>query len=545
MTSLMKDICVTHRISTSTNEYEVDIENTNYLLRLEKSVGRKKDIEDMDMNSELKNCAISLRVMSQFFNWPGTLSACVGFCDPTGFSRLNRNHWRCWTVVFVLWVHMHDAFAMDPALPIGIEFQKGIETAPSEQPLNDLEGNTGLIRKPGLFSLTGSLDMRAGVRTQKDKNEDQGSIAETRFQFNSEISREQIEFRLSSDFVYDAIAGPQKIDLDGGDGFLDLREASLLFQPKSFMDIKMGRQILTWGTGDLVFINDLFPKDFQSFFIGRDVKYLKAPSDAVKLTIFSRIANLDLVYTPRFNADRFIDGSRLSFFNPILGDLSGGDKVMAVDKPGDDEIALRLYRNIHGYELSLYVYRGFWKSPAGVDQLLNKSIFPELAVYGGSIRGVLGEGIANLELGYYDSLDDPAGDKVAVRNSEARLLLGYERELIKELNMGVQYYLEHRLDHNAYLKTLSSRQLLMDEMRHVLSIRLTQLFKMQDIRLSLFAFYSPSDHDAYLRPKASYLLNDAWTVEVGGNWFLGETKQSFFSQFQNNSNIYLGIHYGF
>ncbi|WP_288372311.1 hypothetical protein [uncultured Marinobacter sp.] len=81
-------------------------------------------------------------------------------------------------------------------------------------------------------------------------------------------------------------------------------------------------------TGDLVFINDLFPKDWVSFFIGRDVEYLKAPSDALKVSAFSSWANLDLVYTPRFDADRFIDGRRLSFFNTGQGRLTGRNAVV-------------------------------------------------------------------------------------------------------------------------------------------------------------------------------------------------------------------------
>ncbi len=76
------------------------------------------------------------------------------------------------------------------------------------------------------------------------------------------------------------------MDLDSGDGAFDLREASLVFSPSADTDVKVGRQILTWGTGDLVFINDLFPKDWVSFFIGRDVEYLKAPSDALKVSAF-------------------------------------------------------------------------------------------------------------------------------------------------------------------------------------------------------------------------------------------------------------------
>ncbi|MHC4544612.1 MAG: hypothetical protein ACYSYL_08810, partial [Planctomycetota bacterium] len=67
-------------------------------------------------------------------------------------------------------------------------------------------------------------------------------------------------------------------DLVEEQGDFDLREAYIFTQPLEFMDLKVGRQILTWGTGDLIFINDMFPKDWKSFFIGRDTEYLKAPS---------------------------------------------------------------------------------------------------------------------------------------------------------------------------------------------------------------------------------------------------------------------------
>ena len=78
-----------------------------------------------------------------------------------------------------------------------------------------------------------------------------------------------------------------------------------------------GRQVLTWGTGDLLFLNDLFPKDFVSFFIGRDDEFLKAPSNSLKFSSFARAANLDLVWTPIFASDRYITGERLSFYNAM------------------------------------------------------------------------------------------------------------------------------------------------------------------------------------------------------------------------------------
>jgi len=244
--------------------------------------------------------------------------------------------YRCWwTLFFATWIYAQYAWATEPALPVGLDNQEEAGVSKPGEKLNDLDRVTESVQGSKVFSLTGSLDMRAGVRTQEDKNEDQKSLAETRFQFNLEIFSEQLAFRLSTDLLYDAVAGPQVINLEEGSGFLDLRETSLLFRPVSFIDIKAGRQILTWGTGDLIFINDLFPKDFKSFFIGRDLQYLKAPSDAIKFTLSSKVANLDLVYTPRFDADRYIDGSRLSFFNQTIDGLSGKNNVVSADKPDD------------------------------------------------------------------------------------------------------------------------------------------------------------------------------------------------------------------
>jgi hypothetical protein len=67
----------------------------------------------------------------------------------------------------------------------------------------------------------------------------------------------------------------------------------------------------------------------------------------------------------------------------------------------------------------------------------------------------------------------------------------------------------------------------------------------QNLVLSLFAYYSPSDNDAYLRPHVRYKINDHWMVEAGGNLFQGAWNQTFFGQFENNSNVYAGVRFSF
>ena len=223
---------------------------------------------------------------------------------------------------------------------------------------------------------------------------------------------------------------------------------------------------------------------------------------------------------------------------------------METDKPDkwfrDDEFAWRLYKNIKGWELAGYAYRGYWKSPAGMDLLSQQATYPRLNAFGASVRGTVGKGIGNIELGYYDSEDDRSGTDPFVRNSEFRLLVGYEQEIAKDFTFACQYYLEHMMDYDAYRKSLIPMIMKQaDENRHVVTVRLTRLLMDQNLKLSLFAFYSPSDGDAYLRPNIHYKVDDHWEVEIGANVFIGTNDFTFFGQFENNNNIYIAARYNF
>jgi len=399
------------------------------------------------------------------------------------------------------------------------------------------------------FSLNGFWEARVGVRTQKDPYEKSMSLGETRLQLELDKRWQRASFKITSDFLYDSILNKHGVYIEDGQGWLDLREVNFSITPTGFMDVKVGRQILTWGTGDLLFINDIFPKDWSSFFIGRDLEYLKAPSDAIKVSLFSKMANLDIIYLPRFDADRFIDGRRLSYWNALRNSLAGRNFLVYTRKSdrwfGDDEIAWRLFKNIKGYELALYGYRGFWKSPAGVSPISFMATFPKLAVYGASIRGTVLRGIGNVEVGYYNSEDDRVGLDPFLQNSQLRALVGYEQDVARNFTVGMQYYLEHTMDFKNYLRSLSLDANKADEDRHVITLRLTKLLLYQNLTLSLFAYYSPSDQDAHLRPNIHYNIDDHWAVELGGNIFFGRDDYTFFAQSANNSNMYVSARYSF
>lgn len=399
------------------------------------------------------------------------------------------------------------------------------------------------------LDLHGFLDLRAGARLQNDQTQRDTSLLEGRLQLDFSRQFDAVTLQLRGDLIADEITAGQPVDLEKGEGVFDLREANLLFSPTDSVDVKLGRQILTWGTGDLLFINDLFPKDWQAFFIGRDEEYLKAPSDAVLISYFPEWGIVDLALTPVFDSDRYLSGQRLSYWNPQLGRIAGRDAVIDADQPADwfddYELAMRLSRNIEGYEIALYGYRGFWKSPVGFNPTSGRAASTRLNSFGASLRGTVGEGIANIELGYYDSRADRDGRDPLQPNSELRLLLGYERELGKEFTVSGQVYVEQLLDYNAYRNNLPTGQQARDEYRQVLTLRLTKMLLQQTLTLSLFNYWSPNDQDYYLRPNLRYKLTDNWLLTAGGNIFGGDQPHTFFSQLADNTNLYAGLRYSF
>lgn len=404
-----------------------------------------------------------------------------------------------------------------------------------------------------VLGLTGFVDLRHGVRVQDDPFHEWTTLAEVRLQLGLEQTFfDSLTLKATSDFLLDSVAEEDDIDLERGRGPIDLREASLSYTPFSFLDLKLGRQTLTWGTADFVFLNDLFPKDFQAFFLGRDMRYLKAPSDAAKVSIFTPVANLDVVAAPRFNPDRFITGERLSYFNPQLMQLAGQNAVVEVERPDDwiddGELHARLSLNVGSVELAAYGYRGYWKSPGGFDMATGKATFPRLNVFGASYRDKLLSGITNVEVAYYHSLEDTTGDNFFVNNSEARLVVGYERQfpgLADDLTFWAQYYVEYLPHYDEYLSTLPEGFPARDEFRHLVTLRITKLLFGQNMTASVVSVYSPSDKDGYVRPSIGYRVADCCSVTVGGNFFFGDKDYTFLYQLQNNANAYAALQYGF
>ena len=394
------------------------------------------------------------------------------------------------------------------------------------------------------FTLHGFVEGAYGQRFESDTTKhDDYNLMEGRIQvrgtYAPDIAEDlEPELVFKGDFIYDKYQ-----ELTRG----DLREGYLSLTPHDMIDLKIGRQILTWGTGDLLFINDLFPKDYVSFFIGRDDEYLKLPSDAFKASIFFDSFSADIVIIPEFEANKSITGKRLSYYSPSSAAIVGEEGAFKSHEPDNKtenwEKAARFYGNIGRTEAALYYFDGFYKDPLGIDSVTSKAYYPELRVFGISLRGPLAGGIANMEAGHYDSKEDEHGDNNWVENSAIKAFAGFEKDLGNDFKAGIQYQYKHMLDYDKFLAAGGSAS--RDEDQHLWTLRLHKMAMNQNLTLGLFAFYAPYDKDYHLRPKVSYKFTDNLNTTLGANIFQGEEEYTFFGQLTRNDNVYVRVRYNF
>ncbi|MFW2590165.1 hypothetical protein [Sagittula sp. SSi028] len=387
--------------------------------------------------------------------------------------------------------------------------------------------------------VSGFLEMRHAGRLQNDPLQGDAPLSELRFHLDAEAGHDVI-WTLAVDGILDDV-GNADIDLRTGEGPIDLREAHVFFRLSDRIDVRAGRQILTWGTGDMIFINDLFPKDYPSFFAGRADDYLKAPVDAIRVSGYFDVVNVDLAVMAPGQTDRIVTGERLSFTDPATGQPSA--TAPRLDRPDGIETALRLYRTFGSWEGALYGYSGHWKSPAGQDSQ-GRGIFPRLNVLGASLRGPLLGGIGYAEIGHYDSVEDRDGTDPKIANSEWRLLLGHEREIAQNTTLGLQYSRTKMSHHDASRAALPMGAVAVPELRDVATLRLTRLFLNQTLQASAFLLHAPDHKDGRIRLSANYDVNDALSVGLGLSKFYGD-RDTPFGQFRDASALSISARWSF
>ncbi len=303
------------------------------------------------------------------------------------------------------------------------------------------------------------------------------------------------------------------------------------------------------GVGDLLFINDVFPKDYNAFFSGRPLEYMKKGVDSVKLGMYPEYVSIELVAIPVFEPNTLPDARRFWVFDPLAALISRAEKRPATTWE-NTETALRLYRDVAGLDTSIYFYRGYFRQPSAMPD--NPAaptkltlFYPKLNVYGASLQGRALDGVVSFEAGYYDSREDQSGNNPMIPNSRSKYLVGYQKQLWEDFTLGFQYFGECMQNYSTYEKNLSTDVPKEKRLHQLATVRIAQLLMHQTLKLSFIAFYGLSDGDYLLIPEVKYNMTDAVWLVLGANVFGGGKPWSQFGQLAKDDNVYAQARYEF
>ena len=338
--------------------------------------------------------------------------------------------------------------------------------------------------------------------------------------------------------------------------YIDIRELRLQYRLSSWLDVSLGKQVSTWGVGDMLFINDLFPKNWNANFLGRDMEALKDSSYSLRTTAYWEKFIFDVVYHPQFAPDTTPKGCVLPVYDPNTQKLVSNSNSCGYENANnladaqtksyqDGEYALSLKRKIGFFEAALYGYQGYYKNPKGLKYSNSTLVahYPELRAYGASLEGQVGPGILSSEIGYYDSIEDKTGSNPLIENSMLKYLVGYKVDLSAKLSVGLQWYRETMMDYKAYEESVSYSAYRKEEHHNTYTARITYKAQQETLIFNLFTYIRPQDKDSFTKIDLTKRLDDNFSITTGASIFTGKDhyEDREFGMLRNEDSVFIRL----
>ncbi len=389
------------------------------------------------------------------------------------------------------------------------------------------------------LELHGSVRNSSAIRTSSygDRNHDWLNLETAlRLEGTRATANGKNNFFGKVDFKYDYIAGR---------GDMDIRELYMDHFTRR-ADFRIGKQIITWGSSDLIFVTDVFPKDWKALIAGRPMEYLKTGVEAARAEVFFKKISIETILISSFTPDTLPGGGRLAAFNPFPSSV-GAVTTMPPNRLRSPEAALALKKNAGAYDYSLNWYAGRDRRPAlsyDAASGVASQRFPRMWMLGGGFKGASGANVYRGEIAYYHT-EDTSGADSSVQNASLKYLGGMDKTLGGNRAVSFQFGQEITFDYGAWRRALPPGAPAPGKTQSFASFRFTDAWKYQTIKPKLFALYNFSMRDYYIAAEYERSLNDSLSATLGVNLFGGKHGYTMYGQFDKNDNIYLNAQKNF
>ena len=315
-----------------------------------------------------------------------------------------------------------------------------------------------------------------------------------------------------------------------------LREAYFDYAGK-FLEVKAGRQIVTWGVADGLRLTDLIsPMDYTEF-MANDYDDIRVPVNAINLKYPGESFSAEVVFVPV--PEYFVIPT--SDDNPWQMPVPNGMRMDLSDTPAkhikNSEVGGRFRFFLENLDFSLTALHTFNKSPVMIvnfdpetKSAVIKGVYEPMNVVGGDVSIPAGEIVIRGEVAVY------FGEPIALKNSmdywfrkSFNGLIGIDWYAGNNWTIMAQYMHKVIMDYRDVLGT--------EQNTSMITARISKEVLNNTLKLSVYGMFDVDNVGFYVRPAADYLLNDQITLSLGADWLGG--RRGTFETYKKNTQIWV------
>lgn len=321
-----------------------------------------------------------------------------------------------------------------------------------------------------------------------------------------------------------------------------LREAYFDYVGK-YLEVKAGRQIITWGVADGLRLTDLIsPMDYTEF-MANDYDDIRVPVNAINLKYPGESFSAELVFVPVPEYFVMPSGEDNPWTMPLPANTSMDLSGTPEKRIKNSEVGGRLRFFLENLDFSLTALRTFNKSPVTIASFdpktksaVIKGIYEPMNVVGGDVSIPVGEIVIRGEVAAY------FGEPIALKNSmdyryrsSFNALLGIDWYAGDNWTIMAQYMHKVVMDYREELGT--------EQNTSMITARISKEVLNNTLKLSVYGMFDVDNVGFYVRPAADYLLSDQITLSLGADWLGG--RRGTFKTYKKNTQIWVKGKYFF
>ncbi|NCC99086.1 MAG: hypothetical protein EOL95_05190 [Bacteroidia bacterium] len=386
------------------------------------------------------------------------------------------------------------------------------------------------------FKYNGFVDSYHALRSQSPND---WMSSRTRLRSELTVDKGNTSMFVSFNAIYNSI-------LEDKTG-LFLREAFFRYNTEKW-DLKVGRQIITWGVADGIRVTDLVsPMDYTEF-LAQDYDDIRIPENGFRLKYLHPKFNVEGVFIPvaEFFQLPLSAENPWSVMSSITMPYSLNMNDIPAKKLSNAEFGGRISFFLSGIDVSLSALHTWNKMPVinkslsvNSDSLYMKAHYERLDMIGADMSVPLGKFVIRAEvaayLGELQELDMPVNLDATIRKNTYNGLLGLDFYPGNDWTVMVQYYHKYISDYDEIISVKKNSGLV--------TFNISKKLLQTTMTLSSFTYYDITYNSFYNRTSVDYALTDQIHLTGGYDWFHGE--KGSFAMYKNNSEYFVKFKYSF